>query len=88
MVPIKVMNFYFIQIQVAHFQQFVINQYKASYTTYSVIDGACSGERGLTIDPKSPLIFYLSRALAESTPIELQAKLNYICSTSHTKVDC
>ncbi len=45
------------------------NQYKAYYTTYSAIDGACGGRRGLIIDHKPPLIFDLSRDLAESTPI-------------------
>jgi arylsulfatase G len=75
------------------------NQYKAYYTTYSAPDGACGGRRGLNIDHKPPLIFDLSRDLAESTPIEvsqsvydaidqaLQAKVNDIASTPHTKVD-
>ena len=75
------------------------NQYKAYYTTYSASDGACGGRRGLIIDHKPPLIFDLSRDLAESTPIvvsesvynaidqALQAKLKDIASTPHTQVD-
>ncbi len=75
------------------------NQYKAYYTTYCAGDGACGGQRCLIIDHKTPLIFDLSRDLAESTPIvvsqsvydaidqALQAKLQDIASTPHTKVD-
>ncbi|CAF2198406.1 unnamed protein product [Rotaria magnacalcarata] len=75
------------------------NQYKAYYVTYPAIDGACGGKEGLIIPHKPPLIFDLSRDLAESTPIEvsqsvydaidqaLQAKLKDIALTPHTKVD-
>jgi arylsulfatase G len=75
------------------------NQYKAYYTTYSAPGGACGGQEGLNIDHKPPLIFDLTHDLAESTPIEvsqsvydaidqaLQAKVNDIASTPHTKVD-
>lgn len=75
------------------------NQYKAYYLTYPAIDGACGGKMGLVIPQIKPLIFDLSRDLAESTPITvpqsiydtieqaLQAKLQDIASTPHTKVD-
>jgi arylsulfatase G len=75
------------------------NQYKAYYTTCPAIDGACGGNEGTLINHKPPLIFDLSRDLAESTPIvvpqsvydaidqALEAKLEDIASTSHTKVD-
>ena len=75
------------------------NQYKAYYTTYCAGDGACGGQRGLTIDHKPPLIFDLSHDLAESSPIivsqevynaidqALEAKLKDIASTPYTKVD-
>jgi arylsulfatase G len=75
------------------------NQYKAYYTTYSAIDGACGGKEGSIINHKPPLVFDLSRDLAESTPIvvsqsvynaidqALQAKLYDIDSTPHSKVD-
>ena len=75
------------------------NQYKAYYTTYCAGDGACGGRRCKIIDHNPPLIFDLSRDLAESTPIvtpqsvydvidqALQAKLKDIESTAHTKVD-
>jgi arylsulfatase G len=75
------------------------NQYKAYYTTYCAGDGACGGKKGLIIDHKPPLIFDLSRDLAESTPIVppqsvydaidqgLEAKLKDIASTPHTTVD-
>ena len=75
------------------------NQYKAYYVTYAAIDGACGGKEGpiLTHDP--PLIFDLSRDLAESTPVvvsqsvydsidqALQAKLNDIASTARSTPD-
>ncbi|CAF1120026.1 unnamed protein product [Adineta ricciae] len=75
------------------------NQYKAYYTTYSAIDGACGGKEGLIIDHKPPLIFDLSRDLTESMPIKvsqsiydaidqaLQTKLNDIETTLHVNVD-
>ncbi|CAF3892068.1 unnamed protein product [Rotaria sp. Silwood1] len=75
------------------------NQYKAYYMTYSAYDGACGGQQGFIIYHKPPLIFDLSRDLAESTPIvasqsvynaideALQAKLKDIASTPHTTVD-
>ena len=74
-------------------------QYKAYYTTYSAIDGACGGQRGLTIAHKPPLIFDLSHDLAESTPVvppqsvyddiemALEAKMKDIASTPYTRVD-
>ena len=75
------------------------NQYKAYYTTYSATDGACGGQRGLTLDHRPPLVFDLGRDLAESTPVvvpesvynaidrALLVKLKDIASTPHTKVD-
>ncbi|CAF1356749.1 unnamed protein product [Adineta steineri] len=75
------------------------NQYKAYYTTYPAIDGACGGKEGMIMHHKPPLIFDLSRDLAESTPIivsqsvydaidqALHEKLNDIASTPHTQAD-
>lgn len=75
------------------------DQYKAYYTTYSAMDGACGGRRGLTLNHRPPLVFDLGRDLAESTPVvvaesvynaidrALQVKLKDIASTAHTKVD-
>jgi hypothetical protein len=75
------------------------NQYKAFYATYPAMDGACGGKEGYALPHKPPLIFDLSRDLAESTPIvvsqsiydaieqALQAKLKDIQSTPRTMVD-
>jgi arylsulfatase G len=75
------------------------NQYKAYYVTYPAIDGACGGKEGFTLPHEPPLIFDLSRDLAESTPIvvsqsvydaidqALHAKLKDIASTPRTEVD-
>ena len=75
------------------------NQYKAFYSTYPAIDGACGGQQGSVFEHNPPLIFDLSQDLAESTPIvppqsvydniemALHAKLEDIASTPHSKAD-
>ncbi len=75
------------------------NQYKAYYITYPAIDGACGGKEGYVFPHEPPLIFDLSRDLAESTPIvvsqsvydaieqALKAKLGDINSTPRSIAD-
>ena len=92
-------EFLFHPDELGHLTAVRYNQYKAFYSTYSAIDGACGGKIGLILDHKPPLIFDLSQDQAESTPVQvpqavydaidqaLQAKLNDISSTPHTKSD-